>query len=271
MLEIIGNFASRKETSISTYNHMKANKKELLERITKMSKKGGKLETAVLTLALQKLDSEDFAIDEEGVYNSDRTQLVYSRGDREEVSIPATIQTIGEMAFAGKKHLKKVTLPKGLKDIAREAFADCDALEEIVLPASVETVEPYAFSDCDRLKRVVFEGAPKKVSRKAFDSCDELHDISVPDDIVKALRKTLHLNDGDINYLVVGHNEDKGKKIKEEKKKDKKDKKEEKTAKKNDKADKKSDQKAEKKDKKKKEGGMADKPMTSTSNTKPAE
>ena len=226
---------------MSTYNqmkvNMKANKKELLERITKMSKKGGKLETAVLTLALQKLDSEDFAIDEEGVYNSDRTQLVYSRGDREEVSVPAT--------------------------------------EEIVLPASVETVEPYAFSDCDRLKRVVFEGAPKKVSRKAFDSCDELHDISVPDDIVKALRKALHLNDGDINYLVVGHNEDKGKKIKEEKKKDKKDKKEEKTAKKNDKADKKdhkkSDQKAEKKDKKKKEGGMADKPMTSTSNTKPAE
>ena len=220
---------------MSTYNqmkvNMKANKKELLERITKMSKKGGKLETAVLTLALQKLDSEDFAIDEEGVYNSDRTQLVYSRGDREEVSVPATIQT------------------------------DCDALEEIVLPASVETVEPYAFSDCDRLKRVVFEGAPKKVSRKAFDSCDELHDISVPDDMVKALRKALHLNDGDINYLVVGHNEDNSKKAKEEKKKNKKEekaaKKSEKAAKKDDKAakknDKKSDKKIDAKDKKKEE------------------
>ena len=149
---------------------MKANKKELLERIAKMSKKSGKLETAVLTLALQKLDSEDFAFDEDAVYNADRTQLVYSRGDREEVSVPASVQTIGEMAFARKKQLKKVVLPKGLKTIAREAFADCDALEEIVLPASVETVEPYAFSDCDRLKRVVFEGAPKKVSRKAFDS-----------------------------------------------------------------------------------------------------
>lgn len=240
MLEIIGNFASRKETSISTYNHMKANKKELLERITKMSKKGGKLETAVLTLALQKLDSEDFAFDEEGVYNTDHTQLVYSRGDREEVSVPATVQTIGEMAFARKKHLKKVTLPKGLKTIAREAFADCDALEEIVLPASVETVEPYAFSDCDRLKRVVFEGAPKKVSRKAFESCDELHDISVPDDMVKTLRKALHLNDGDINYLVVGHNEDSSKKLKEEKKKGKK---EEKAAKKSNKAAKKDNKK----------------------------
>ena len=240
MLEIIGNFANRKKTSISTYNHMKANKKELLERITKMSKKGGKLETAVLTLALQKLDSEDFAFDEEGVYNTDHTQLVYSRGDREEVSVSATVQTIGEMAFARKKHLKKVTLPKGLKTIAREAFADCDALEEIVLPASVETVEPYAFSDCDRLKRVVFEGAPKKVSRKAFESCDELHDISVPDDMVKALRKALHLNDGDINYLVVGHNEDSSKKLKEEKKKGKK---EEKAAKKSNKAAKKDNKK----------------------------
>ena len=240
MLEIIGNFASRKKTSISTYNHMKANKKELLERITKMSKKGGKLETAVLTLALQKLDSEDFAFDEEGVYNTDHKQLVYSRGDREEVSVPTTVQTISEMAFARKKHLKKVTLPKGLKTIAREAFADCDALEEIVLPASVETVEPYAFSDCDRLKRVVFEGAPKKVSRKAFESCDELHDISVPDDMVKTLRKALHLNDGDINYLVVGHNEDNSKKLKEEKKKGKK---EEKAAKKNNKAAKKDNKK----------------------------
>lgn len=102
MLEIIGNFAHRKGTSISTYNHMKANKKKLLERITKMSKKGGKLESAVLTLALQKLDSEDFAFDEEGFYNTDRTQLVYSRGNHEKVSVPATVQTIGEMTFARK-------------------------------------------------------------------------------------------------------------------------------------------------------------------------
>lgn len=224
----------------SIYKDMKANKKELLERITKLSKKDSKLETAILTLALQKLDSEDFAFDEKGVYNADRTQMVYSRGDREEVVVPATVETIGNMAFARKKHLKKVTLPKGLKTIAREAFADCDALEEIVLPASVETVEPYAFSDCDKLKRVVFEGAPKKVSRKAFDSCDELHDISVPDEMVKALRKALHLNDGDINYLVVGHNEDNSKKAKEEKKKGKK---EEKAAKKSNKAAKKDNKK----------------------------
>ena len=108
---------------------------------------------------------------------------------------------------------------------------------------------------------MVFEGAPKKVSRKAFDSCDELHDISVPDDMVKALRKALHLNDGDINYLVVGHNEDNSKKAKEEKKKNKKEekaaKKSEKAAKKDDKAakknDKKSDKKIDAKDKKKEE------------------
>lgn len=183
---------------------MKENKKELLDRIKKLYKKGGRGSSSALVLALQKVDADSLIIDKDGVYSADYKELVYSRGKQEEVIVPSQIQKIGDMAFARKKKLKRVFLPSGLKVIGEEAFFDCDSLTEITIPASVETIDDYAFFDCDKLRRIVFLGMPKKISRKAFESCDELHDVAIADDKVKAMRKALHVNDGDINYLVVG-------------------------------------------------------------------
>ena len=190
---------------------MKEDKKNLLSRIKKLYKKGGSVSSSVLVLALQKVDSESLVIEKDGVYSADGTELVYSRGKQEEVTVPATVKAIGDMAFARKKKLKRVFLPSGLQTIGEETFADCDNLTEVTIPASVETIGDYAFFDCDRLRRVVFMGMPKKISRKAFESCDELHDIVIADDNVKAMRKALHVVDGDINYLVVGKDEKKKK------------------------------------------------------------
>lgn len=176
---------------------MKENKKELLDRIKKLYKKGGRTSTSAFVLALQKADADNLVIDKDGVYSTDHDTLIYSRGKQEEVSVPAGIKEIGNMAFARKKKLKRVFLPAGLKEIGEEAFADCDSLTEITIPASVETVSDYAFFDCDELHRVVFMGMPKKLSRKAFESCEELHDIVVADGKVKAMRKALHVNDDD--------------------------------------------------------------------------
>lgn len=183
---------------------MKENKKKLLERIKKLYKKGGHVSTSALVMALQKVDADSLIIEKDGVYSTDHTELIYSRGKQEEVVVPQEITKIGDMAFARKKKLKRVFLPDGLKEIGEEAFADCDALTEITIPESMQNIGDYAFFDCDRLRRVVFLGMPKKISRKAFESCDELHDIAVSEGNVKAMRKALHLNDGDINYLVVG-------------------------------------------------------------------
>ena len=177
---------------------MKEDKKNLLSRIKKLYKKGGSVSSSALVLALQKVDSDSLVIEKDGVYSADGSELIYSRGKQEEVTVPAAVKTIGDMAFARKKKLKRIFLPSGLQTIGEEAFADCDNLTEVTIPASVETI---------RLRRVVFLGMPKKISRKAFESCDELHDIVIADDNVKAMRKALHVVDGDINYLVVGREE----------------------------------------------------------------
>lgn len=182
---------------------MKGNKRNLLDRIKKLYKRGGKASSSTLVMALQKVDADSLVIEEDGVYSTDHTELIYSRGKHEEVIVPQGIKTIGGMAFA-KKKLKRVYLPAGLRVIGEEAFSDCDDLTEVTIPASVEAIGDYAFLDCDRLRRVVFLGMPARLSRKAFESCDELHDIVVDEQNVKVMRKALHVNDGDVNYLVVG-------------------------------------------------------------------
>lgn len=183
---------------------MKENKKEILDRINKLSKKGTKFESLIINRVLQKLDTDSFALENNYVYTADHKRLVYIIGDEPEVVIEEGVEIIGEMAVARKKELKKVTLPNSLKTIERDAFTDCDALENITIPASVDSIDAYAFGDCDALKSVYFERVPKTLNRKAFADCDRLHDISVPSESVKAIRKALHMVDGDTDFIVVG-------------------------------------------------------------------
>jgi hypothetical protein len=183
---------------------MKENKKDILEKIAKQSKKGNKFESMVLNLALQKLDSENFQMEDKAVLTADGKRLVYILGDEAEVTIKDGVEVIGEMAIAKKKNLKTLHLPQGLKKIERDALVDCDALITVTIPASVEEIEAYAFADCDALKTVYFEKVPKELNRKAFADCDRLHEISVPEDGVKAIRKALHFTDGDTDFIVTG-------------------------------------------------------------------
>lgn len=186
---------------------MKEYKKELLDKIGKLSKKGSKFESKVLNLALQKLDAGDYVFDGPAVYTADRKRLVYILGNEATVDIPEGVETIGEMAVAHKKNLSALSLPSTLKLIERDAFCDCDALTQVVIPASVERIEAYAFADCDVLKSVYFEAVPKELNRKAFADCERLHDISVPAGGVKPIRKALHMVDGDTDFIVAGRGE----------------------------------------------------------------
>lgn len=63
-----------------------------------------------------------------------------------EISIPASVSTIGTSAFYGCKALKKLALPKGLKTISRQLFA-YSGVQAVYIPASVTSIEAYASYD----------------------------------------------------------------------------------------------------------------------------
>ena len=75
-----------------------------------------------------------------------------------EISIPASVSTIGASAFYGCKALKKLALPEGLKTIRRQLFT-YSGVQAVYIPASVTSIEAYASnSDAKTPLKAVFYG-----------------------------------------------------------------------------------------------------------------
>lgn len=64
----------------------------------------------------------------------------------ESVSLPSTLKTIGDGAFAQCCNLSNVTLPDGLTSIGVGAFAKCSGLN-IIIPDSVTSITEYIFGN----------------------------------------------------------------------------------------------------------------------------
>ena len=71
-----------------------------------------------------------------------------------EVSIPSSVNSIGEYAFSFTA-LNTVTLPESLKTIGKGAFYECEDLEKINIPANTEVVGDCAFMGCAIKKFIV--------------------------------------------------------------------------------------------------------------------
>lgn len=72
----------------------------------------------------------------------------FSYSSIETVSLPSSLEEIGESAFRDCYNLAQITLPEGLEYIGNSTFVNCGKLESIRIPASVKSIGYYAF-DCN--------------------------------------------------------------------------------------------------------------------------
>ncbi len=97
-----------------------------------------------------------------------------------EISIPATVETIGDYAFSGCAALESVNLTDGLTTIGYGAFKNCTALIQIAIPATVKTIDRATFSGCAALASVNLNDGLTQIDAGAFNSCTALTQISIP-------------------------------------------------------------------------------------------
>lgn len=67
----------------------------------------------------------------------------------ETVTMPDSVEEIGDKAFEHCKNLRSVRFSKNLKRIGLSAFLGCEKLTEITLPASIKTLEQWSFALID--------------------------------------------------------------------------------------------------------------------------
>lgn len=74
----------------------------------------------------------------------------------EEVSLPASVISIGEAAFRACNTLQHVEFGESLETIGENAFYDCGKLESITLPEGLTYLSPGAFGSNGNLRHITF-------------------------------------------------------------------------------------------------------------------
>lgn len=71
------------------------------------------------------------------------------------MTIPDSVVSIRDSAFAGCSSLVSVTIPNSVTQIGQKAFYYCESLKTIMIPRGVTRIESKTFTYCKSLATVV--------------------------------------------------------------------------------------------------------------------
>ncbi|MBR4858139.1 MAG: leucine-rich repeat protein, partial [Clostridia bacterium] len=97
-----------------------------------------------------------------------------------EITLPASLETLGCDSFRGCTNLKTVTFEEGsnLSKIGRAAFEGCISLTNIVLPEKLETIEYSAFEGCAALTNITIPASVTLIDNRIFKNCSSLEAVT---------------------------------------------------------------------------------------------
>lgn len=99
------------------------------------------------------------------------------------LTIPASVEIIGNAAFAHCYRLSRVAFADGTRitEISRGMFGFCQALRSIEIPETVTEIGVAAFLHCEKLSEVSLPENLERIDDEAFEGCYELRQATFPD------------------------------------------------------------------------------------------
>ena len=132
--------------------------------------------------------------------------LTKYRGTEERVTIPDTVEVVGESAFENNQKVQFVVIPKSVKRLDAYVFWGCNNLEEVVLGKGLTAVDEYSFAGCTGLKQITIPENIQSIDAQAFAGCVNLTDIYIPatvtgiaeDAFLNCDNVTIHADEGSV-------------------------------------------------------------------------
>ena len=139
-------------------------------------------------------------------FQTQGSTLVKYRGKEERVTIPDTVEVVGESAFENNQKVQFVVIPKSVKRLDAYVFWGCNNLEEVVLGKGLTTVDEYSFAGCTGLKQITIPENIQSIDAQAFAGCVNLTDIYIPatvtgiaeDAFLNCDNVTIHADEGSV-------------------------------------------------------------------------
>lgn len=139
-------------------------------------------------------------------FQTQGSTLVKYRGTEERVTIPDTVEVVGESAFENNQKVQFVVIPKSVKRLDAYVFWGCNNLEEVVLGKGLTAVDEYSFAGCTGLKQITIPENIQSIDAQAFAGCINLTDIYIPatvtgiaeDAFLNCDNVTIHADEGSV-------------------------------------------------------------------------
>ena len=119
------------------------------------------------------------------LFNKDKTELIrYAMGKSDTLyTIPGSVTSIGDDAFANCSQLTSVNISAGVTSIGYRAFGYCINLTNITIPNSVTSIGDEAFSYCSSLTSVTIPNSVTSIDGYTFLNCSSLTNVTIPDNV----------------------------------------------------------------------------------------
>lgn len=90
-----------------------------------------------------------------------------------QITVPGTVEKIGDDSFSDCKHLEKVIVNDGVCRIGMGAFSNCSSLKAVFLPKTTDYIDEYAFANCSSLIQIDISNI-KTIYDEAFSQCGNI-------------------------------------------------------------------------------------------------
>lgn len=98
-------------------------------------------------------------------------------------TIPNSVMSIGQEAFARNSRIKKMVIPNTVMNIGSGAFDSCLDLEQIVLSQNLTSLSDNIFYGCKKLKEIDIPNNVAEIKYYAFYGCDSLSSVKFPSNL----------------------------------------------------------------------------------------
>lgn len=99
------------------------------------------------------------------------------------ITIPASVTSIGSIAFRECTSLKSVTIPDSVTSIGAQTFYNCTSLTSVTIPNSVTSISANVFQNCYSLTSIVIPDSVTSIGSTTFSECRSLTSVVIPDSV----------------------------------------------------------------------------------------
>ena len=135
----------------------------------------------IMQLPVSEADAAKSASD----FKMEGSTLVKYRGTDTNVSVPDTVEIIGQGAFEDNDTIELVVVPNSVKRIEAYAFWGCDNLDTVVLGKGLTEIGDFTFTNCKGLKEMSIPDTVSSIGSQAFADCVNLQNIKIPPEVTE--------------------------------------------------------------------------------------